>query len=460
MLTRHQWLFRKQLSLVSFIKLTLDPVVAISTLAASAAWYGDNFDNRYLVLSLIVFSMTFPGSWPDARLKWFWQDIAVPWLIIACILFLFGEATGYLDKFQRDVILAWAIAMPFTLYVVHRVVRALLPRLLSLEGASRRAIIAGVSDVGRRLGDKLNSEQFLGIEFKGFFDDRSASRIGEPESGALLGRLPELAEYVKRSGIDLIYIALPIASHPRILQLLDELRDTTASIYLVPDIFTFDLIQARVDDIAGIPVVAVCETPFYGVNGVFKRVSDIVAASIILILISPLMAAIALGVKMSSPGPVLFKQRRYGLDGEEIVVYKFRSMTVCEDGNVVVQARQGDKRVTPLGAFLRKTSLDELPQFINVLQGRMSVVGPRPHAVAHNEEYRKLIKGYMIRHKVKPGITGWAQVNGLRGETDTVDKMRARIEFDIDYLRNWSLVFDLMIILKTMLVVLRDRNAY
>jgi putative colanic acid biosynthesis UDP-glucose lipid carrier transferase len=166
------------------------------------------------------------------------------------------------------------------------------------------------------------------------------------------------------------------------------------------------------------------------------------------------------GVKLSAPGPVLFKQRRYGLDGKRIVVYKFRSMTVAEDGELVRQATRNDARVTRFGAFLRRTSLDELPQFINVLQGRMSVVGPRPHAVAHNEMYRKLIRGYMIRHKVKPGVTGFAQVNGWRGETDTVDKMKRRIEYDLQYLRNWSLLLDLQIIVKTVFVVLRKDNAY
>jgi putative colanic acid biosynthesis UDP-glucose lipid carrier transferase len=165
-------------------------------------------------------------------------------------------------------------------------------------------------------------------------------------------------------------------------------------------------------------------------------------------------------VKATSPGPVIFKQRRYGLDGEEILVYKFRSMTVTEDGGTVTQATKGDKRITPLGAFLRKTSLDELPQFINVLQGRMSIVGPRPHAVAHNEMYRKLIKGYMVRHKVKPGITGWAQVNGFRGETDTLDKMQGRIDYDLDYLRHWSLRLDVHIILRTAKLVAKDQSAY
>ncbi|HUX30174.1 MAG TPA: exopolysaccharide biosynthesis polyprenyl glycosylphosphotransferase, partial [Thiobacillus sp.] len=183
-------------------------------------------------------------------------------------------------------------------------------------------------------------------------------------------------------------------------------------------------------------------------------------ASLILLLIWPLLLVLAAGVKLSSPGPAIFKQRRYGLDGNEILVYKFRSMSVCEDGATVKQAVRCDPRITRFGAFIRRTSLDELPQFINVLQGHMSVVGPRPHTVAHNEQYRKLIKGYMLRHKVKPGITGLAQVNGLRGETETLDKMRARVQYDIDYMRNWSLAFDLIIIAKTLVVVWRDQNAY
>jgi len=172
------------------------------------------------------------------------------------------------------------------------------------------------------------------------------------------------------------------------------------------------------------------------------------------------LLAIAIGVKLSSPGPVFFRQRRYGLDGQQITVYKFRTMTVLEDGANVRQAQKDDCRVTGFGRFLRKTSMDELPQFINVLQGRMSVVGPRPHAVSHNEIYRKLISGYMVRHKVKPGITGWAQVNGFRGETETVEKMEQRIEYDLAYLRNWSLRLDLLILLKTVLVLFGDRRAY
>jgi putative colanic acid biosysnthesis UDP-glucose lipid carrier transferase len=276
----------------------------------------------------------------------------------------------------------------------------------------------------------------------------------------LLGRLAEIATYVKANRIHLIYLSLPMASQPRIKELLDALKDTTASVYFVPDMFVTDLIQGRSDTVCGLPVISVCETPFRGAAGVLKRTSDLVLAGLILILLSPLMLGIAAAVKLGSPGPVIFRQRRYGLDGQEITIYKFRSMSVVEDGSLIKQARKNDSRITRFGAVLRKTSMDELPQFINVLQGRMSVVGPRPHAVAHNEQYRRLIKSYMVRHKVRPGITGWAQVNGFRGETDSLEKMEGRIRCDLDYLRNWSLRLDLFIILKTIRLVFRDTAAY
>jgi putative colanic acid biosynthesis UDP-glucose lipid carrier transferase len=334
-----------------------------------------------------------------------------------------------------------------------------LPRLLLLEGGRRRAIIVGAGHLGSELRGRFANDRALGVDVIGFFDDRDSARTEIIDPEKLFGKLAEIPEYVNRNGIDLVYITLPMASQPRTLALLDALRDTTASVYIVPDIFVSDLIQARVDHIHGMPVVALTESPTLGVSGIGKRISDVVIASLILLMIWPLLLILAVGVKLSSPGPIIFKQRRYGLDGHEILVYKFRSMRVCEDGGTIRQAGREDPRITPFGAFIRRTSLDELPQFINVLQGRMSVVGPRPHAVAHNEQYRKLIKGYMLRHKVKPGITGWAQVNGLRGETETLDKMRARIQYDIDYMRNWSLGFDLMIIGKTLVVVWRDQNA-
>jgi len=233
---------------------------------------------------------------------------------------------------------------------------------------------------------------------KGFFDDRGVDRLADVASEQLLGRLRDLPAYVKQHAIDLIFIALPIRNVQRVTELLDELHDTTASIYFVPDVFVFDLIQCRTTDIAGLPIVALCETPFFGTRGITKRVSDFIIALLILVLMSPLLLAIAIAIKTTSPGSVIFRQRRYGLDGREIVVYKFRSMTVSEDSETVQQATLGDERVTPIGAILRKYSLDELPQFVNVLQGRMSVVGPRPHAVAHNEQYRQGLYGQAQSH--------------------------------------------------------------
>jgi putative colanic acid biosynthesis UDP-glucose lipid carrier transferase len=265
---------------------------------------------------------------------------------------------------------------------------------------------------------------------------------------------------VNKNGIDVIFIALPMRHVQRVLDLLEDLRDTTASIYYVPDIFVFDLIQSRTGEILGIPVVAMCETPFYGYRGIVKRLMDVSFSMIGLLLLAPFLALVALLVKMTSPGPVIFRQRRYGLDGQEILVYKFRTMAVTEDGDAIRQATKDDDRITPLGRILRRYSIDELPQFVNVLEGSMSVVGPRPHAVAHNEEYRKLIKGYMIRHKVLPGITGLAQVNGCRGETKTLEQMQSRVRYDLDYLRHWSPGLDFKIIAKTAVLVFNDRKAY
>src|ERR1700728_470661 len=296
--------------------------------------------------------------------------------------------------------------------------------------------------------------------YMGFFDLNSVDRAARCTHGQFAGQCKDVAAFVGRHAVNAIYIALPMSNAPRIEDMLREFRDTTASIYFVPDIFAFDLVQARCVEMNGMPMLSICDTPFHGMNAVKKRAVDIFLSSTALLLAWPVMLAAAVAVKLSSPGPVLFKQRRYGLHGEEILVYKFRSMTVCEDGQVVVQARKDDQRFTMIGKILRLTSLDELPQLFNVLQGKMSFVGPRPHAVAHNELYRKLISGYMIRHKVRPGMTGWAQVHGLRGETTTVEQMRLRVQYDLDYLRQWSLWLDLKILAKTAVIVARGRNAY
>jgi putative colanic acid biosynthesis UDP-glucose lipid carrier transferase len=450
-----------QLAPAALVRVTLDPFVAVGSLLVATFALRGSFEGPYLILALIVFSLTFPGTSPKrSGAGSLAAEVLTNWLLIVALLWLIGWTTRTLGSFDQRVIVAWALLTPLPLFAAHLLTPMLLPRLLAAEGVRRTAVIGGAGTLGRALAKHIEESPDLGIRLTGFFDDRTPARTSHLGSGAILGSLDELAEFVKTRHVDLIYITLPMASQPRIHKLLEDLHDTTASIYFAPDIFLFDLIQARMDTIGDMPVIAVRETPFYGINGLIKRASDIVLAAVILALVSPLMLAIAAGVKLSSPGPVLFRQRRYGIDGREIVVYKFRTMTVLEDGGVVRQATRNDRRVTRLGAFLRKSSLDELPQFINVLQGRMSVVGPRPHPVAHNEMYRKMIRGYMIRHKVKPGITGLAQVNGMRGETEQLDKMAQRIEYDLAYLRNWSLWLDLKIVLITIPVVLKMENAY
>ncbi|MBC7452612.1 MAG: undecaprenyl-phosphate glucose phosphotransferase [Massilia sp.] len=324
----------------------------------------------------------------------------------------------------------------------------------------RSVVIVGANDVGLKFAAICERQKNLFMQVEGFFDDRLALRHPPGLHQPVLGKMGDIASYVRQQHIKMIFISQPVSAQPRIRRLLDEVQDTTASVYFLPDIYIFDLMQARFDNVGGMPVIAICETPFMGLNSMIKRSSDIVLGLAIQLALLPAMLVIALAVKFTSPGPVIFRQRRYGLYGEEIIVYKFRSMTVSDDGAAIMQARRGDPRITKVGAFLRRSSLDELPQFVNVLQGRMSIVGPRPHAVAHNEQYRKLIKGYMLRHKVKPGITGWAQVNGMRGETETLDKMQARIQYDLDYLRSWSLWLDLWIIVKTVKVVLTRHNAH
>lgn len=459
-------------NILSIIESLSEPLIAVFALMVVALLQEGNVGPIYIFLSIVIFLLLYPGrAKVGLPLSKAIQDILFTWVVLAGLLILFAYSTHYIYLFTKETIILWVVLTPTLQILGLLVLKTIAPLIIQLQGPKKCAVIAGINEQSIALATRLNGMNYKTTRIVGFFEDRNIERVGMETdisilqrgdlNTPLLGKIDEMAAYVKRHKTHIIYLSLPMSSHPRVLKLLDDLKDTTVSIYFIPDIFMTDLIQGRMDQIDDIPVVAVCETPFTGFNGMVKRVADIGFSLAILILIAPILIAIAIGVKLSSPGPVIFKQRRYGLDGREILVYKFRSMTVCEDGGKVTQATKNDQRVTKFGAFLRKTSLDELPQFINVLQGRMSVVGPRPHAVSHNEMYRKLIKGYMIRHKVKPGITGWAQVNGLRGETETLDKMKARIDYDLDYLRNWSPKLDMYIVLKTVSVVfVGEQNAY
>ena len=443
-----------------------DPVIVVACLFASQGAFGLAFTPAIGYLALLVFVISSPllgrfdlphseppGNAPFSRFPAACSRVLVRWAAIVAALLFIAFAFDVGGVFDRKVLLTWFVTTPLALCLAQAV--RLRASWFAAHMPAERYIIVGVNEVGLELARRLPTKGF-----SGYFDFRSPDRISPLlETDKFAGHCRDLADYVRTHGVGRVYIALPLANVPRLTALINALRDTTASVYFVPDAFAFDLIQGRLAEVNGMPVLSVCETPFHGTDAVLKRLMDVALGSSALLLALPVIVLLAAAVKLSSPGPVLFRQRRYGLHGEEITVYKFRSMSVCEDGAVVTQATAKDPRITAIGRFIRRTSLDELPQLFNVLEGTMSLVGPRPHAVAHNEKYRRLINGYMIRHKVRPGITGLAQIKGLRGETETVDKMAERVRYDLEYLRNWSPWLDLRILFKSLGVAWSDYKS-
>jgi putative colanic acid biosynthesis UDP-glucose lipid carrier transferase len=458
-------------SSVFLVKSLLYPIVATGCLGLAIWACGVPFRHEYFLLAVLAFLATSevldtaPLQYAASRsaLGGF-VPIAVQWLIVVGFIHALIVLSDLRSHFDMDVLLTWAAITPFALWASRLGTQLVFQSFGVRRLPMRNAVIIGRNELGALLEQRLRDDASLRIDVLGVFDDqRSDDALAShpaPQRGKLLGDPAQLPRFILENEVKLVYITWPMTREARILDLLESLRDSTVSIYFVPDVSVASLIQGRVDLVNGIPVVGVCESPFFGLSGLAKRLCDIVVASTALLIASPIMLAAAIGVRLTTPGGVIFKQRRYGLDGQEITVYKFRSMTVSEDGDhTYTQVIRGDSRVTRFGSFIRKTSIDELPQLFNVLEGSMSLVGPRPHAIAVNEQYRKLISGYMVRHKVKPGITGWAQVNGARGGDD-LDSMRRRIELDLEYLRNWSLGLDLAILLKTALLVFADRRAY
>jgi len=436
-----------------------------------AGWWTGCAWNEHLALvggvAVIVYGLLAEAngmyrSWRGVSAEQELLCVMLSWGLSVPALLTLGYLAGFLDRLPRGFILMWTGAAPALAISGRMALRALARMLRSRGFNSRRFAIVGVNELGFRLARSIEHSPEMGLKLIGFYDDRPQRRLPAipADVGHCVGQIDQLVQQTRQREVDCIYITFPMRAEARIRGILRKLGDTTASVYIVPDFFVFEMLHSRWTSIGGLPVVSVFETPLYGIDGLLKRGLDLALASLLTVLLAPLLAAVALAVKLTSPGPVFFRQRRYGLDGREIRVWKFRSMRVCEDGAAVAQATRNDSRVTPIGAFLRRTSLDELPQLFNVLDGSMSLVGPRPHANTHNEAYRKLIQGYMLRHKVRPGITGLAQVNGLRGETDTLEKMQRRVACDHQYIREWSLWLDLKILVKTLFVVLSRQNAY
>lgn len=418
-----------------------------------------------LFVSIISFMLFAEGfdlyrSWRTESTTMLIKHAAFAWLVTSMIVITFAYFFPTFASYRKITILLWLAVTGPALMAWRIVFREILFFQRRQGHNSRSAIVIGATSSGYNLAMQIIENDQLGIRFKGIFDDRTTDRLPHEFHNQVLGTVEDALKLAKENQIDYIYVAMPMSAEKRITEILNQCSDTTCNVYIIPNFFIYNLLNARWQTVGSVQTLSVFDTPFQGANDVLKRVEDIVVSSMILCLIAIPMVFIAIAVKVTSKGPAIFKQNRYGLDGREIKVYKFRSMTTQDNGGEVKQATKNDARITPWGAFMRRTSLDELPQFINVLQGRMSIVGPRPHAVAHNEEYRKLIEGYMLRHKVKPGITGWAQINGFRGETETVNKMVKRVEYDLDYIHRWSVWFDLKIILKTVFKGFVDKNAY
>lgn len=419
--------------------------------------------NQVLVFLMVLTAFQMIGGISDFYRSWRGVKLSVELNLILknwtlSLLFVMGGISySHVLGLSFQIFLAWFLFVCMGVIICRVSIRVGARIIRNLGYNTRRIAIAGSMPAGINLAKGFIDEPWLGFIVVGIYDDKTVESGNEIE---YKGNFNQLVCDAKAGKLDRIYIAMSMSDEIKMKELIKSLTDTTCSVILIPDIFTFNILQSRTEEVNGVPVVPLFDTPINGINMVFKRLEDIIVSLGILILISPLLIIISLAVKMSSPGPIIFRQTRYGMDGKPIKVWKFRSMTVMENDSIIKQATKNDIRITNVGRFLRRTSLDELPQFFNVLLGGMSIVGPRPHAVAHNEQYRSIIEGYMLRHKVKPGITGWAQINGWRGETDTIEKMQKRVEYDLEYIREWSIWLDVKIILLTIVKGFISKSAY
>lgn len=412
------------------------------------------------LLVLVIFQMIggitdFYRSWRGVKISTELKLLVQNWTL--GLIFTSGIISFFSNfNFSYKIFLQWYFIVSVIIVLCRIAIRYFAGMIRKFGYNTRYVAVAGSMPAGISLLRSFEEEPWLGFVVKGIYDDVETSDI----INQYAGDLQQLVSEAKAGKLDRIYIAMNMGDEVKLKNLIKELTNTTCSVLLIPDIFTFNILQSRTEEVNGVPVVPLFDTPLNGINMIFKRLEDIIVSCVILVFISPVLLGIALAVKMTSQGPILFRQIRYGMDGKPIKVWKFRSMVVMENGEKVTQVTKNDNRVTKIGRILRKTSLDELPQFFNVLQGEMSIVGPRPHAVAHNEQYRDLIDGYMLRHKVKPGITGLAQIKGWRGETDTLEKMQKRVEYDLEYIREWSIWLDLKIIFLTVFKGFVNKSAY
>ena len=456
---RYQPTFAERYPVPFFVAL-LDMLIVIAAGLVAHEYRFGTFDmmGRYNTATMItavvvVVCMAFGGVYGSQRGYPLWRQLSVLlvcWFSAAGILLSLSFFLKVSDNYSR-IWFSLMLATGGVLCLLLRLAVFLLLRRLRSFGMNLKAVL--LVDSGGESAGQLSSGRTLdGYGFK-----VAAKLKYSPDEDWL----QSLAEKVDEHSVHEVWLCLPLSEGGAIRSILYALRHHTVAVRFIPEWGDIRLLNHRVSHIAGLYSLDLSCSPIDGPARVLKRLEDLVIGGLISLMILPLCLLIGVAIKLASPGPVLFKQYRMGINGKHFKVYKFRSMVVHnENGGDVTQVSRNDTRVTRVGAFLRRTSLDELPQFFNVLQGRMSIVGPRPHALAHNEYYKDLVESYMQRHKVKPGITGWAQVSGYRGETDTLDKMQKRVEYDLWYIDNWSLWMDIKIIFLTIFKGFINKNAF
>ena len=396
-------------------------------------------------------------SKPSLQIHKIMGTIGLTFLVFLSLAF----ALKFSEKISRVWVFSWFFTTLFLIYIERNLIKSFFYKMAQKGHLSRRIIIFGAGMQCEKLLQQIKLKDEPWINIVGIFDDRQGRGNNSFHGYPILGTSDDVLDYFRRNSVDDIIISLPWKADQRIQEIILKLKELPVNVRLCPDLAGFLNLNITYSTLAEVPMLNVVQKPLDGGNYILKLIVDKFFATIILIFVSPLLLIIALAIKLDSPGPVLFRQQRYGFNNEFFYVYKFRSMRQEDCHNLNgEQARKNDPRVTPIGRFLRKYSLDEFPQLFNVLEGSMSLVGPRPHPINLDNKFSNLINGYFARHRVKPGITGWAQVNGWRGETDTTEKMENRYKHDIYYIENWSILFDIKILFKTVFVMLSSENAY
>ena len=410
-------------------------------------------------LVMVVFAMVLPATglyrrpWAGPG-QYFWPLLrATTFGAVVCV------TVTYFFKpyeFSRLVFLHFFVLINLVLFIYRPILMKLWLRIFP-ERVGEGVLIVGAEEVGRLVAKKVGQQPILGLRLEGFLCE-NPQMVGQDLDGLpIVGHFAQIREVLDRNSIQVVIIALPLSAHDRIMEIITNIGDEMVDIKVVPDLFKFMSLRGSVEEFEGLPIIGLRGSPMVGWSRVIKRLTDILGSFFLLLVLSPVFLILAMAVKLSSPGPVFYRQQRMGLDGRVFTMLKFRSMRVdAETQSGPVWASENDPRRTPLGSFMRRTSLDELPQFFNVLKGEMSLVGPRPERPELIQNFKTNVPGYMLRHKMKAGITGWAQINGWRGNTS----LEKRIEHDLYYIENWSLGLDLKIIMLTMLRGFMNPHAY